>query len=115
MVDELNKTVREYGLKAIVTAEEGKEELRSQAWVKKKATDIVRVKAQSKSFKIDGVLIGDKVGEVQYLAYDKLRADGIKQLVVQAPNTEENEHEESSKVLFGQQQETLGLGLTRDG
>ena len=60
-------------------------------------------------------MIGDKVGEVQYLAYDKLRAEGIKQLVVQPPNTEENEHEESSRVLFGQQQETLGLGLTRDG
>jgi pimeloyl-CoA synthetase len=115
MVDELSKTVREYGLKALVSAEGGKEELRSQAWVKKKVTDIVRVKAQSKSFKIDGVLIGDKVGEVQYLAYDKLRAEGIKQQVIQPPNTEENEHEESSKVLFGQQQETLGLGLTRDG
>ena len=103
MVDELNKTVREYGLQAMISADGGKEELRSQAWVKKKVTDIIRVKAQSKSFKIDGVLIGDKVGEVQYLAYDKLRAEGIKQLVVQAPNTEENEHEESSKVLFGQQ------------
>jgi hypothetical protein len=115
MVDELNKTVREYGLKTMLSADGGKEELRSQAWVKKKLTDIVRVKAQSKSFKIDGVLIGDKVGEVQYLAYDKLRAEGIKQQVVQPPNTEENEHEESSRVLFGQQQETLGLGLTRDG
>ena len=113
MVDELSKTVREYCLKALISA--GKEELRAQAWVKKKVTDIVRVKAQSKSFKIDGVLIGDKVGEVQYLAYDKLRAEGIKQQVIQPPNTEENEHEESSKVLFGQQQETLALGLTRDG
>lgn len=64
MVDELNKTVREYGLKAMLSAEGGKEELRSQAWVKKKVTDIIRVKAQSKSLKIDGVLIGDKVGEV---------------------------------------------------
>ena len=113
MVDELSKTVREYGLKALISA--GKGELRAQAWVKKKVTDIVRVKAQSKSFKIDGVLIGDKVGVVQYLAYDKLRAEGIKQQVIQPPNTEENEHEESSKVLFGQQQETLALGLTRDG
>ena len=102
MVDELNKTVREYGLKKMLTADGGKEELRSQAWVKKKVTDITRVKAQSKSFMIDGVLIGDKVGEVQYIAYDKLRGEGIKQQVIQAPNTEENEHDESSRVLFGQ-------------
>lgn len=45
MVDELNKTVREYGLKAMINADGGKEELRSQAWVKKKVTDIVRVKS----------------------------------------------------------------------
>jgi hypothetical protein len=51
--------------------------------------------------KIDGVLVGDKVGEVKYMRYDKLRADGVKQLVVQAPNTEDNEQEESAKTLFG--------------
>ena len=75
--------------------------MRSQSWVKKKVTDIVRVRSVTKSVKIDGVLVGDKVGEVMYLAYDRLRSDGIKQLVVQAPNTEENESEEAAKVLFG--------------
>ena len=75
--------------------------MRSQAWLKKKLTDIVKVQAQSATVKIDGVLVGDKVGEVKYMRYDKLRADGVKQLVVQAPNTEDNEQEESAKTLFG--------------
>ena len=50
--------------------------------MKKKLTDIVSVSAKTSQVKIDGVLVGDKVGEVKYISYDKLRADGIKQQVV---------------------------------
>ena len=75
--------------------------MRAQAWLKKKLTDIVKVKATTKNAKIDGVIVGDKVGEVKYASFDKLRADGVRQLVVQAPNTEDNEQEEAARTLFG--------------
>jgi len=102
VIDDQSKNLREYGLKAVVEGQgEALPEMRAQAWLKKKLTDIVKVKATTKNAKIDGVIVGDKVGEVKYASFDKLRADGVRQLVVQAPNTEDNEQEEAARTLFG--------------
>ena len=79
VIDDQSKNLREYSLKALVEGpEETLPEMRSQAWLKKKLTDIVKVKAITKNAKINGVLVGDKVGEVKYASFDKLRADGVK-------------------------------------
>ena len=79
-IDDLSKTLREYSLKAVLeSSTESLPEMRSQVWLKKKLTDIVRVKAKTKNANIDGVLVGDKVGEVKYISFDKLRAEGVKQ------------------------------------
>lgn len=42
-------------------------------------------------------------------------SEGVKQQVVQNNQNEENDNEESAKILFGQYQETLAVAVTPDG
>ena len=79
MIDEASKNLRIYGLQGLL---KGQFEMKAQSWLKKKLTDIVRVKAKSPSVMIDGVLVSDKVGEVKYLNMDRILSEGIKQHVV---------------------------------
>ncbi len=51
---------------------------------------------------IDGVITSDKVGEVKFMGMDRLLSEGVKQQVVQSAQGEENDNEESAKILFGQ-------------
>lgn len=75
------------------------------------------VKSAVRDQPVDGVLTSDRVGEVKFISFDKLAEDGIKpqpDLNGLQP-AEGGEFEEVSKTLFGQQQETLALGLSADG
>ena len=69
-------------------------------WLKKKMTDVLVTKAKFNDGKqIDGAITCDKVGEVKFIGMDRLISEGVKQQVVQS---EENDNEESAKILFGQ-------------
>lgn len=71
--------------------------------MKKKVTDVLVAKAQFNDGKqIDGVITCDKVGEVKFIGMDRLISEGVKQQVVQNAQVEENDNEESAKILFGQ-------------
>ncbi len=66
-------------------------------------TDVLVAKAQFNDGKqIDGVITSDKVGEVKFMGMDRLLSEGVKQQVVQSAQGEENDNEESAKILFGQ-------------
>lgn len=66
-------------------------------------TDVLVAKAQFNDGKqIDGVITSDKVGEVKFMGMDRLISEGVKQQVVQSAQGEENDNEESAKILFGQ-------------
>ncbi len=66
-------------------------------------TDVLVAKAQFNDGKqIDGVITSDKVGEVKFIGMDRLISEGVKQQVVQSAQGEENDNEESAKILFGQ-------------
>lgn len=66
-------------------------------------TDVLVAKAQFNDGKqIDGVITSDKVGEVKFIGMDRLLSEDVKQQVVQSAQGEENDNEESAKILFGQ-------------
>lgn len=85
--------------------------------MKKKLTDVASVNVELREKQVEGVLVSDRVGEVKFISLDKLAEDGVKpQPDVNGLQTEENEREdEVPKTLFGQQQETLALGVSDDG
>ena len=73
------------------------------SWLKKKMTDVLVTKAKfNDGNQIDGAITCDKVGEVKFIGMDRLISEGVKQQVVQSGQGEENDNEESAKILFGQ-------------
>ena len=79
-------------------------------------TDVLVTRAKFNDGKqIDGAITCDKVGEVKFIGMDRLISEGVKQQVVQSAQGEENDNEESAKILFGQYQETLAVAMTPDG
>jgi len=79
-------------------------------------TDVKVVQAKFNDGKqIDGVVTCDKVGEVKFIGIDRLIEEGVKQQIVQSAQGEENDNDESVKVLFGHYQETLAVAVTPDG
>lgn len=63
---------------------------------------------------VEGVLASDRVGEVKFVNIARFLADGVKPQP--DPNGQEDNpmDDEIANTLFGQQQETVGLALTRD-
>ena len=61
------------------------------------------VTAETREKLVEGVLTSDRVGEVKFISFDRLLEEGINQDVLMGGHGDENEREESSKTLFGQQ------------
>lgn len=64
---------------------------------------------------VEGVLASDRVGEVKFVNMARFLADGVKPQP--DPNGQEDNNpmdDEIASTLFGQQQETVGLALTKD-
>lgn len=73
------------------------------------------VTAETQHLTVPGVLISDRVGEVKFISIDKLLQDGPRAMPDLNGNDQEDREEEVPKTLFGQQQETVALGMSPDG
>lgn len=83
--------------------------------MKKKLTDVAIVTAETRDKRIQGVLTSDRVGEVKFISLDKLIADGVKAMPDLNGAEQEEREDEVPKTLFGQQQETVAIGVSPDG
>lgn len=112
LIDDAGKALKAYSLESVISQDQPT--LKAQTWLKKKLTDVTAVKAETRTQHVEGALVSDRVGEVKFISLEKLFQDGVR-AQPDLNGADDDREEEVPKTLFGQQQETLALGMSPDG